>query len=70
MVELSAEWTFPSGYVGSGRKINRICEVYFLLSKYHISFRVSFLFIYSIHSCQLVSKYMKKYATIDFKILR
>lgn len=67
-VELSAEWTFPSGYVGSGKETNRICEISFLQSKYHL-FRASFLSsIYN--SCLLISKYMKKYTTVCVKILR
>lgn len=67
-VELSVEWTFPSGYVGSGKETNRICEISFLQSKYHL-FRASFLSsIYN--SCLLISKYMKKYTTVCVKILR
>lgn len=68
MVELSAEWTSPSGCVGSGMEMNRICEGFFngqstiFPSKFH-----SFL-TYSIPLLS-ICKYKKKYATCqDFKV--
>ena len=52
-MELSAEWTSPSGYDGSGMETNRICEFIFYGQGAVFPLSFHYLLIDSTPSCQV-----------------